>query len=321
MEGVVATEMGAKRVLALGSLVVAVLSIATSASATYPGANGEIAYERYGGKRVPTTLRTVFPDGNPGRVLARPRVGHADAAWSADGTQVAMVLGKEPNRIVLLDVETDERSLVIRSEDVPDSRFIESMSISPDGQTLVFCSVGRPHGTSLFTVGVDGSALADISGSHEDCQPDWGPNGRIAAESSGWSPRLVTMEPDGSDRFVVFSARDADRSIFLSAPSWSPDAARIVMGATNGREGRPDLWIVDADGADLTALTDTPRRAEWDPIFSPDGALIAYLVNTAQEGFGFSDLATMAVDGSDRQRLTRTPKRRESPLSWQPIAP
>ncbi|HET6712465.1 MAG TPA: hypothetical protein VFI59_01970 [Actinomycetota bacterium] len=310
-----------RRYLIALPIMIAVLSVAAPASATYPGANGEIAYERYGGKSVPTTLRTIFPDGNPGRVLARPRVGHGDAAWSADGTQVAMVLGKEPNRIVLLDVEADERSLVIRSEDVPDSRFIESMSISPDGQTLVFCSVGRPHGTSLFTVGVDGSALTNISGSHEDCQPDWGVNDRIAAESSGWRSRLVTMEPDGSDRFVVMSSRDADRSIFISAPSWSPDGARIVMGATNLREGRPDLWVVDADGAELGALTDTPRRGEWAPIFSPDGARIVYLLNTAQEGFGFSDLATMAVGGSDRQRLTRTPERRESPLSWQPIVP
>ena len=59
-------------------------------------ANGEIAYARHGGKRVPSTLRTITPDGATGRTLARPGVGLPDAEWSPDGTRVAMVLGKEP---------------------------------------------------------------------------------------------------------------------------------------------------------------------------------------------------------------------------------
>ena len=87
-------------------LVIVVLITGSSASATYPGTNGEIAYARYGGKRVPSTLRTIEPNGDPGRTLARPGVGLPDAEWSPDGTRVAMVLGKEPNRVVMLDVAT-----------------------------------------------------------------------------------------------------------------------------------------------------------------------------------------------------------------------
>jgi Tol biopolymer transport system component len=305
----------------LMSVVLALLASASAASATYPGANGEIAYARYGGKRVPSTLRTITPNGAPGRTLARPGVGLPDAEWSPDGTRVATVLGKEPNRIVMLDVATGERSLVIRSEDVPDSRFIESLSISPDGETLVFCSVGQPHGTSLFTIRADGTALTDISGDHDECQPDWGPTDRIAAESTGWMARIVTMDPDGSDRVVVIRGRDADRAAIFSAPSWSPDGARIVVGSTSLRERRPDLWIVDADGSDLTPLTDTPRLTEYAPVFSPDGMRIAFLFNDAKEGYGFSDIFTMAADGSDVQRLTHTPKRREFPRSWQALSP
>jgi Tol biopolymer transport system component len=209
--------------------VVALVSFPAVARATNPGANGEIAYERYGGKPVPTTVRTISPDGAPGQVLARPRIGHADAAWSPDGTQIALVLGKEPNRIVLLDPVTDERSLVIRSTDVPDSRFIDSVSISPDGSTLVFCLVHQPHGASLFTVGADGSDLTDISGAQDECFPDWGAGDRIAAESFGGRSKIVTMDPDGSDRVVVVTAREADRSVFITEPSWSPDGTQLVM--------------------------------------------------------------------------------------------
>ena len=139
------------RIVAAALCSIVLLWLAAPASATYPGANGEIAYARYGGRSVPSTLRTIEPDGTPGRVLARPGVGLPDAEWSADGTEVAMILGKEPNRIVMLDVLTDERSLVIRSDDVPDTRFIDSLGISPTGDEIVFCAVPRGAGTSPST--------------------------------------------------------------------------------------------------------------------------------------------------------------------------
>ena len=302
-------------------LVVLALSFATSANGTYPGTNGEIAYVRYGGKSVPSTLRSVHPDGTPGRVLARPGVGLPDAEWSPDGTTVAMVLGKEPNRVVMLDVATGDRSLVIRSDDVPDTRFVESLGISPLGDAIVFCAVRKGSGASLFTVGVDGSALAQISGNRQECQPDWGPTDRIAAEAFGSGAKIVTMDPDGTNRVVVIAGRDADRSVIFSSPSWSPDGARIVVGATSVDERHPDLWIVNSDGSNLIALTDTPRRTEFAPVFSPDGTRIALLHIYAHEGYGMSDIFTMAVDGSDVQRLTDTPKRREFPRSWQALSP
>ena len=310
------------RTVAAALCSIVLLWLAAPAWATYPGANGEIAYARYGGRSVPSTLRTIEPDGTPGRVLARPGVGLPDAEWSPDGTEVAMILGKEPNRIVMLDVLTDVRSLVIRSDDVPDTRFIDSLGISPTGDEIVFCAVPRGAGNiSLYTVGVDGSALTRISGHRQECSPDWGPTDRIAAERFGFGEKIVTMDPDGSNAVVVIRGRDADRAAIFSSPSWSPDGARIVVGSTSMNEIRPDLWIVDADGSNLTALTDTVRRTEHAPIFSPDGTRIAFLRTNAREGYPQSDIFTIAVDGSDLQRLTDTPNRHEYPRSWQALTP
>jgi Tol biopolymer transport system component len=293
---------------------IVVLALATPASATYPGANGEIA--RYGGKLVPSTLRSIGADGTVGRVLARPGVGLPDAEWSPDGTQVAMILGKEPNRIVMLDLLTDVRSLVIRSDDVPDARLIHSLGISPAGDAIVFCAVLRGAiNTALYTVGVDGSALARISGLRQECSPDWGPTDRIAAERYGSGSKIVTMDPDGSNPVVVIRGRDADRAAVFSSPSWSP-----VVASTSSNEIRPDLWIVDADGANLIALTDTVRRTEFAPIFSPDGTRIAFLRANARDGYPQSDIFTMAVDGSDLQRVTDTPNRHEYPRSWRALS-
>ena len=307
------------RSVAVSLCSIVVLALATPASATYPGANGEIAFARYGGKLVPSTLRTIGADGTVGRVLARPGVGLPDAEWSPDGTQVAMILGKEPNRIVMLDLLTDVRSLVIRSDDVPDARLIHSLGISPAGDAIVFCAVLRGAiNTALYTVGVDGSALARISGLRQECSPDWGPTDRIAAERFGAGEKMVTMDPDGSNPVVVISGRDADRAAVFSSPSWSPTEHGSWWLDEHSNEIRPDLWIVDADGANLIALTDTVRRTEFAPIFSPDGMRIAFLRANARDGYPQSDIFTMAVDGSDLQRVTDTPNRHEYPARGRP---
>jgi dipeptidyl aminopeptidase/acylaminoacyl peptidase len=40
-----------------------------------------------------------------------------------------------------------------------------------------------------------------------------------------------------------------------------------------------DLWVIDADGTNLTRLTDTPQD-EIEPRWSPDGSSIAFLSGT-----------------------------------------
>lgn len=112
-----------------------------------------------------------------------------------------------------------------------------------------------------------------------------------------------------------------ERAAVFSSPSWSPDGTRIVVGSTSFEERHPDLWIVDAVGSGLAALTDTPRRTEYAPVFSPGGTRIAFLHIYAHEGYGMSDIFTMAVDGSDVQPLTHTLNRREFPRSWQALSP
>ena len=269
---------------------------------------------------MPSTLRTVWPDGSPGRVLARPDVGIPDAEFTPDGTAVAMILGREPSRIVWLDLASGERSRVIGSSDLADTRSIHSLGVSPTGDRLVFCALPSGAGTlGLFTVGIDGSDVARISDGHEDCQPDWGPNDRIAAESIGARSRIVTMNPDGSDRQIVIRSRDADGAAIFSSPSWSPDGGRIVVGSTSFEGTHPDLWIVDTDGSNLSRLTRTPNRAEFAPIFSPDGAHIAFLRAGGNRSYPPSDIYTMSTDGTDVRQVTDTPNKRELPRSWQAL--
>jgi dipeptidyl aminopeptidase/acylaminoacyl peptidase len=60
-------------------------------------------------------------------------------------------------------------------------------------------------------------------------------------------------------------------------PSWSPDGYSIVFQRNLPDERRSDIWAVGANGAGLTRLTDTPRRWEFSPAYSPEGREIAFV--------------------------------------------
>jgi Tol biopolymer transport system component len=58
----------------------------------------------------------------------------------------------------------------------------------------------------------------------------------------------VVANGDGSERSILPPLTAWDRE-----PAWAPDGRRLVF--TGGPAGRPDLWIVEADGTGLRRLT------------------------------------------------------------------
>jgi len=82
----------------------------------------------------------------------------------------------------------------------------------------------------------------------------------------------------------------------------SSRGAPISQSGLTGRiafDNHDDVWTIDADGTDLTRLTDSPGF-DFDPSWSPDGTRIAY----RSERGGETEIWTMNADGTDRRRLT-----------------
>jgi Tol biopolymer transport system component len=296
------------------SIVVAVLASMTTALASFPGVNGEIAFLRY--DRNPLSLRTVHADGSHGQLITQS-TSFDDIEWSPDGQSYVLSRGWPHARIVVVEADSGASSRVIAIDDVPGGYLaIQSVAYSPSGGTIAFCAF-REAGESLFTVDIDGSNLALMS-DRNDCYADWSTTGRIVAVHD--DRRIVTMDPDGGNREAIAEATSYFGHGLSISPSWSPDGERIVYSTENDGH-RHDLFIVDHDGTDLTQLTDSPRRSEYAPLFSPDGSEVAFTRTLAAPFRQTSDLFLLGADGSGFMRLTDTPKRTEFTRSWQALVP
>ncbi|WP_419194997.1 cadherin domain-containing protein, partial [Novipirellula herctigrandis] len=80
--------------------------------------------------------------------------------------------------------------------------------------------------------------------------------------------------------------------------SWSPDGSKIAF--RSDRDGNDDIYVMDADGSNVTRLTFTGTATEGMPRWSPDGTKI--LFHSDQDGN--DEIYVMDADGSNQTRLT-----------------
>jgi TolB protein len=127
---------------------------------------------------------------------------------------------------------------------------------------------------------------------------------------------------NGSDLFAVgIGGGEAPRQLTAGRgtvntnPTMSPDARRVAF--VSGRLGRPELYIMDADGTNVNVLTDydfSEKNYRSDPDWSPDGRLVAYQ-ERINDRF---QIRTIPVKGGTPKQLTSDGEN-EQP-SWAPDA-
>ena len=96
----------------------------------------------------------------------------------------------------------------------------------------------------------------------------------------------------------------------MAGPSWSPTGREIAF--TSDRSGSPQIWVMDAEGANARRLT-FGGSFDTQPRWSPKGDTILFTRRTA----GGFDLWAVNPDGSNARALTQGNGSNEA-ASWAP---
>jgi Tol biopolymer transport system component len=198
---------------------------------------------------------------------------------------------------------------------------------SPDGKTIAFYGVqftpdaggrlvaGSPH---IFLIDVETRLqrplLTDGREPVRGRFPSWSPDGRtIAFDTGGPEANIAVIHLDGTGfRQLTHDVRSRH-----TRPDWSPDG-RIVAFA-RGPVGSEQIYVMNADGSGLVALTDLKSRGHATaPDWSPDGQRIVFQSNRDSiEPASNDQIYVMNADGSNQRRLTNTASRDVDP-DWSP---
>jgi Tol biopolymer transport system component len=172
-------------------------------------------------------------------------------------------------------------------------------SWSPDGSAIVFAS-DEGGSVDLYRIEADGSNVQRLTTTPEnEGAADWSPDGgRIAfvtfADPGGGT--VWVMNADGTDLTEVYK----DAHAFIGIQEWSADG-RLTLSIDKAGGGELDLYAIESDGANLTALVTNPgddTGGRW----SRDGTKMVFWSDSGpgNEGPG---IYVMSPDGTGTNKL------------------
>jgi dipeptidyl aminopeptidase/acylaminoacyl peptidase len=348
------TPLDKRIVPTLAAALALVGLLAPSASATFKGRNGLIAYSTGGGE-ANYVVWTVRPDGSQRQRLIEPskkrfRHGLANPQWSADGERLlfgghhhldrdaqslwySTASGKRLTRIPLGLGGTGRG---------PHAIYLYGWAWAPDGRRVVFAAGRRFELSKIYTISIDGTHRRAL---RRGWWPEWSGDGRHIIFNSridfGSAPdyagrkEIAVMRPDGSEfRRLTTSTRD-------TAPSFSPDGRKAVFvrefpGLPIPRaEWRVEWHIVDIASRQESLIATHYFWSDADqaytapqycaPHWAPNGKRLGAFRND-RVGVDLSSaaFATFDLGGKDERTAFRLPHyfypwSHDCDFSWQPL--
>jgi Tol biopolymer transport system component len=152
--------------------------------------------------------------------------------------------------------------------------------LSPDGSRFLFIRFRagpqpepqpfRTEQVGLYVANIDGTGIRQvvpfgIAQGHEIAAAHWSPDGESIISSTSKGQLFVT--PVDRPRITPIKLNVGTTRYFAFEPDWSPDGSRIVFAMFV--DGQEDLYTANADGSNVTQITDTPEF-ENGPDWGPD---------------------------------------------------
>ena len=178
---------------------------------------------------------------------------------------------------------------------------------SPDGTKIAFES-DRSGVSEIYVIDADGSNLKQVTTIGNCYQPQWSPDGtRIAFYTYAplTTPRIYTINPDGSDIFPV-----TDETVTPSFPYWSPDGSKIAFISPNPV---PGIYTINPDGTNQSLMLEVSGLGFF--AWSPDGSTL--VISKAEPPQMTSDLYLYDISSEVTSRITNTNFNHNS-VDWSP---
>lgn len=163
----------------------------------------------------------------------------------------------------------------------------------PGGNGAIYFADGAGGDSEIYSLKSDGTGLAQLTdNSSEDVSAVASADGaRLAflSDRTG-EPQVWTMNQDGTDQTQVTTQGASAFGFYDIVLSWSPNG-KIVYADSAGM-----ITSINPDGSDRSPL----GAFGLDPVVSPDGSKIAYIVFRESN----ADLFVMDADGANPTQLT-----------------
>ncbi|MGA9143463.1 MAG: LpqB family beta-propeller domain-containing protein [Candidatus Acidiferrales bacterium] len=214
----------------------------------------------------------------------------ADPEFSPDGQRIAFVANSSgaPKIWVIEATGGDPKMLV------PGGGEESSPQWSPDGGQIAFLST-RDGQLDIWETSLQGGEPVRLTNDKSSkAGIRWSPDGaRIAFISDKAKNQDVYVVDVKSREVQQLTEETNEWDETRWAPEWSPDGKRITFVSARSDYYSDDLWIVGADGSNLSKVT-SKVQVMTNPIWSRDGKYIAFN-GCAKQDFWFDDMSDIYV--------------------------
>ncbi|HLK60526.1 MAG TPA: hypothetical protein VKU00_28450 [Chthonomonadaceae bacterium] len=246
------------------------------------------------------TIYSMNPDGSDQTRISKGGGIAFDPAWSPDHKQIlySYVASREKPQSDLMVMKADGSAptLLVPGEE---RTLYLSPTWSPDGKHIAYSAVQVGDGKidiALYVMDADGKNRKKLG---EGVAPTWFPDGKrllfSPLPSAGDAPDMKSMDADGTNV--------KSQNVKGLGAIFSPDGKHIAF-TSNGND-RPNIFVMDADGKNVTQLTKDPDTLALGPVWTKDGKHILFTRALKDvQGKPKIQVCLMDADGGNVKALT-----------------